>query len=281
MAKKLEDILRGVKSSKVVPGSTGVDPGVDYAPKAPASQDFVKKHATEKHASRSGNKEDIFSATNIKPSLDDQKKEARHGYKDIKAAKSVYEAKACNMTEAGTMCEVHGMSSCMGAAKKGKKLQEVITKNTPVGEIIKDFAKSDAPQFKGKSKEKRRQMAIAASYHREETEVEESLAFPMIGEDDESAEMAKTQLKALANKALHLMMQIPDSMMLEPWVQSKITIAKDYINTVHDYMVFGEHDDEDKEDMKSKKGKKLDKEQMDTPMMFPNMSVDVNTGRNV
>ena len=27
---------------------------------------------------------------------------------------------------------------------------------------IKDFAKSDAPQFKGKSKEKKREMAIAA-----------------------------------------------------------------------------------------------------------------------
>jgi hypothetical protein len=280
MAKKLEDILKGVKSSKVVPGSLGTDPGVDYAPKAPASQDFVKKHATEKHASRSGNKEDIFAATNIKPAIEDEKKEPRHGYKNIKAAEKVYEAAKCNMTEAGTMCEVHGKASCMESTK-GKKLQEVITKKTPVGEIIKDFEKSDAPQFKGKSKEKRRQMAIAASYHREETEVEESLAFPMIGEDDESAEMAKSQLKALANKALHLMMQIPDSMMLEPWVQSKITIAKDYINTVHDYMVFGEHDDEDKDDKKSKKGKKLDKEQMDTPMMFPNMSVDVNTGRNV
>ena len=31
-----------------------------------------------------------------------------------------------------------------------------------MGDVIKDFQKSDAPQFKGKSKEKRRQMAIAA-----------------------------------------------------------------------------------------------------------------------
>jgi hypothetical protein len=29
---------------------------------------------------------------------------------------------------------------------------------------IKDFEKSTAPQFRGKNKEKRRQMAIAASY---------------------------------------------------------------------------------------------------------------------
>lgn len=33
---------------------------------------------------------------------------------------------------------------------------------TDMGDVIKDFQKSDAPQFKGKSKEKKRQMAIAA-----------------------------------------------------------------------------------------------------------------------
>ena len=38
-----------------------------------------------------------------------------------------------------------------------------ITKKTPVGDVVKDFYKSDAPQFKGKSKKKRRKMAVAAS----------------------------------------------------------------------------------------------------------------------
>jgi len=41
-------------------------------------------------------------------------------------------------------------------------LNEKITKSTPMGKVIADFEKSDAPQFEGKSKEKRRQMAIAA-----------------------------------------------------------------------------------------------------------------------
>lgn len=39
---------------------------------------------------------------------------------------------------------------------------EKITKSTPMGDVIRDFEKSDAPQFEGKSMEKRRQMAIAA-----------------------------------------------------------------------------------------------------------------------
>lgn len=41
-------------------------------------------------------------------------------------------------------------------------ISEKITKSTPMVDVIRDFEKSDAPQFEGKSKEKRRQMAIAA-----------------------------------------------------------------------------------------------------------------------
>jgi len=41
-------------------------------------------------------------------------------------------------------------------------LAEKLKASDPMGDWIDDFYKSDAPQFKGKSKEKRRQMAIAA-----------------------------------------------------------------------------------------------------------------------
>lgn len=47
-------------------------------------------------------------------------------------------------------------------ATKDDLLSEKITKDTPMGDVIDDFYKSDAPQFKGKSKKKRREMAIAA-----------------------------------------------------------------------------------------------------------------------
>lgn len=43
-------------------------------------------------------------------------------------------------------------------------LDEVLKPTTKMGTWIKDFQKSDAPQFKGKSQEKRRRMAIAAKY---------------------------------------------------------------------------------------------------------------------
>jgi hypothetical protein len=42
-----------------------------------------------------------------------------------------------------------------------------------MGDVIKDFQKSDAPQFKGKSKEKKREMAIAAKLEAERGEMKE------------------------------------------------------------------------------------------------------------
>lgn len=41
-------------------------------------------------------------------------------------------------------------------------IAESLAPDASAGEYVKDFQKSDAPQFEGKSKEKRRQMALAA-----------------------------------------------------------------------------------------------------------------------
>jgi hypothetical protein len=46
-------------------------------------------------------------------------------------------------------------------SKLAELVKEKLTAKTPMDKYIKDFAKSDAPQFKGKSKEKKREMAIA------------------------------------------------------------------------------------------------------------------------
>lgn len=55
--------------------------------------------------------------------------------------------------------------------KTYKQLQERINMaRAKMGDVIKDFQQSDAPQFKGKSQEKRRQMAIAAKMAAEEVE---------------------------------------------------------------------------------------------------------------
>ena len=46
--------------------------------------------------------------------------------------------------------------------------EKINMRTADVGDVVKDFYKSDAPQFKGKSKEKRRQMAIAAKLEAED-----------------------------------------------------------------------------------------------------------------
>jgi len=50
----------------------------------------------------------------------------------------------------------------IAALRKELKLDEKLGKNADAGDYIDDFKKSDAPQFKGKSDKKKRDMAIAA-----------------------------------------------------------------------------------------------------------------------
>lgn len=235
MPKSLKDILNGVKTSVVVPGSTGDDPGVDYAPKAPNEQEFVKLHKSEKHADRVGNEDDIYQATNIKSSIS---KEPRHGRRNIEDSKKVNEEAKCNMTNEGTACPIHEMDACPPSTKK-KPLKQI---------------------FAGKSK------------------TNEDLAVPLLGshdiakhktDDTESEiEMVKTELKAIANKAMHMIMSMQNGVHIEPWVQSKIAASKQMISDVHDYMVYGEHE-EDEQTAPSDGGISL---------TYPNMNADNNAG---
>jgi hypothetical protein len=61
------------------------------------------------------------------------------------------------------------------AASEEGALNEKITKATPAGEVVDDFYKSKAPQFKGKSKEKKRKMAIAAYLSKHPEKVKEAV----------------------------------------------------------------------------------------------------------
>jgi len=62
-------------------------------------------------------------------------------------------------------------------------------------------------------------------------------SMPKIYEErDAEGQMAKGELMNLASKAQELANMMKDDTQLEAWVQSKITKAKDYISSVHDYM---------------------------------------------
>ena len=64
-----------------------------------------------------------------------------------------------------------------------------------------------------------------------------SINIPKIYEErDAEGQMAKGELMIIASKAQELASMMKDDTQLEAWVQSKITKAKDYISSVHDYM---------------------------------------------
>ena len=57
--------------------------------------------------------------------------------------------------------------------KESLKLAEKLGKKAKVGDYIEDFTDSDAPQFKGKSDKKKKQMAVAAFLNKEEQKLDE------------------------------------------------------------------------------------------------------------
>ena len=72
-----------------------------------------------------------------------------------------------------------------------------------MGDVIKDFYKSDAPQFKGRSKEKRREMAVAAKLTAERGPQNESATErPM-----SPAELSLQKRKALIDKQITMRRQ--------------------------------------------------------------------------
>ena len=61
-------------------------------------------------------------------------------------------------------------------------------------------------------------------------------------EYDYEGEMAKTELRAICDKADRLANMMSDDMQLEAWLQSKISRAKDQIDSVYDYMMYKDKD---------------------------------------
>jgi hypothetical protein len=61
-------------------------------------------------------------------------------------------------------------------------INEVLTSNTPAGKWISDFVHSDNPKFAGKSKEKRKQMALGAYYAAQRKESTDYESFLVLDE---------------------------------------------------------------------------------------------------
>lgn len=78
---------------------------------------------------------------------------------------------------------------------------------------------------------------------------------------DNEVEMIKIQLKSIINHSESLLNSLESEENIDAWIQSKITLAQDYINSVHDYMVYS--DTYGEEGMESEE---VESEPMEEPM---------------
>ena len=122
------------------------------------------------------------------------------------------------------------------ADKYGKS--EVLSKNADQGDYIDDFAKSDAPQFKGKSKEKRKDMAIAAYLSKNESVLD--LTLETLNEDGHTDVASMKTKVQVAMSALQKMQtelsKLGDEADLPTWWTNKVATAVSRIDDMADYL---------------------------------------------
>ena len=121
-----------------------------------------------------------------------------------------------------------------------KPVQEVLTKSASAGDWIHDFVHSKNPKFQGKSTKQRQQMALGAYYAKQKEEVSENhIAIAMGKMLDDEGSMVLNQLEQIERAVSMVRSYIGKDYekQLPAWVQSKITLAADYIDTVGNYLV--------------------------------------------
>ena len=118
------------------------------------------------------------------------------------------------------------------------KIDEVLAKNADQGDYIDDFAKSDAPQFKGKSKEKRKDMAIAAYLSKNESVLD--LTLETLNEDGHTDVASMKNKVQIAMSALQKMQtelsKLGDEADLPTWWTNKVATAVSRIDDMADYL---------------------------------------------
>lgn len=77
-------------------------------------------------------------------------------------------------------------------------------------------------------------------------EINEDLAVPLLGETDPTihpeVDKTKAELKAIANKAMHIHMMGSDKLHMHYGMKDKITAARKMLGDVHDHMCFSTHE---------------------------------------
>ena len=103
-------------------------------------------------------------------------------------------------------------------------------KNATAGDYVKDFRKSKAPQFKGKSKEKRHQMAIAAYLDKRDDQKEAKLSgnnLKLFGQENRPKTFAELSMKLKARAKLARGLRGPSQKARPDWMRDTGKRAKE------------------------------------------------------
>ena len=141
----------------------------------------------------------------------------------------------------GPVIDENNLKSLKAEDAKMKYIEEKLTAADPASKYIKDFVASENPKFAEKSKKERISMALGAYYaakgkKNEEIVLEEPKDAADVGEYDYEGDMAKSQLRSIMANSKRMYDMLEDTTNLPEWVQSKITLAEDYIVTASNYM---------------------------------------------
>ena len=126
--------------------------------------------------------------------------------------------------------------------KKFKQMfGEVLPDDADQGDYIDDFEKSDAPQFKGKSKEKRKDMAIAAYLSKNESLLDNvNKMLSMINESGHTDVASMKNKVQIAMSALQKMQgelgKLGDEDDLPTWWTNKVATAVSRLDDMSDYL---------------------------------------------
>ena len=207
-----------------------------------SAQKVMKKNANVDGAEELTRMQDRFygfekKIVNAGSATDDQKKKAREMYNKI-----MQKAKDIGLDKkiSGYM-KMHIDSIEKGDPKLGfgrTDLSEKLDKNSSMSDYIKDFKKSDAPQFKGKSDRKRHTMAVAAYLSRNESLLDN--VNRMLKEDGHTDVASMKNKVNIAMKALQKMQselsKLGDEDDLPTWWTNKVATAVSRIDDMSDYL---------------------------------------------
>ena len=119
-------------------------------------------------------------------------------------------------------------------------------KDATAGDYVKDFRKSKAPQFKGKSKEKRHQMAIAAYLDKRDDQKEAKLSgnnLKLFGQENRPKTFAELSMKLKARAKLARGLRGPSQKARPDWMRDTGKRAKEIAKKARGHTALAKRDD--------------------------------------